>query len=247
MGKHNQIWWLGIGASAGGLAAFTTFFEHMPPDSGMAFVLVQHLDPQQPSLLPELLASHTRMPVHPVVDQMLIAPNQVYLIPPNTTLTIDQGMLCLATPTEARGHRMPIDHFFLSLAANLGTHAVGLILSGTGTDGTLGLVAIKQQGGMTIAQTPDSAQYDAMPRSAIDRGVVDYVLAGGADACGAAGVRPAGDAPRATHAITRAIGGDPGGAARDQRHPPAGDRARFQPLQAGHAAPAHRPPYAGGA
>ncbi len=167
---------VGIGASAGGLAAFTSFFEHMPPDSDMAFVLVQHLDPQQPSLLPELLASHTRMPVHPVVDQMVIAPNQVYLIPPNTTLTIDQGMLCLATPTEARGHRMPIDHFFLSLAANLGTHAVGLILSGTGTDGTLGLVAIKQQGGMTIAQAPDSAQYDAMPKSAIDRGVVDYVL-----------------------------------------------------------------------
>src|SRR5512132_740864 len=87
---------VGIGASAGGLAAFTSFFEHMPPDSGMAFVLVQHLDPQQPSLLPELLASHTRMPVHPVVDRMVIAPNQVYLIPPNTTLTIDQGMLCLA-------------------------------------------------------------------------------------------------------------------------------------------------------
>src|SRR5580765_2750618 len=87
---------VGIGASAGGLEAFTTFFTHMPPDSGMAFILVQHLDPQQPSLLPELLASHTRMPVHPVVDQMVIAPNQVYLIPPNTTLTIDQGMLCLA-------------------------------------------------------------------------------------------------------------------------------------------------------
>jgi two-component system CheB/CheR fusion protein len=167
---------VGIGASAGGLAAFTTFFEHMPPDSSMAFVLVQHLDPQQPSLLSELLAPHTRMPVHPVVDRMSIAPDQVYLIPPNTTLTIDQGMLCLATPSEARGHRMPIDHFFHSLAANLGNHAVGIILSGTGTDGTLGLVAIKECGGMTLVQTPDSAQYDAMPRSAIDRGVVDHVL-----------------------------------------------------------------------
>src|SRR6266542_6559457 len=92
---------VGIGASAGGLEAFTVFFTAMPPDSGMAFVLVQHLDPQQPSLLPELLAPHTAMAMHPVVDRMPIAPNQLYLIPPNTTLTIDQGMLCLATPLEA--------------------------------------------------------------------------------------------------------------------------------------------------
>jgi two-component system CheB/CheR fusion protein len=167
---------VGIGASAGGLAAFTTFFEHMPPDSGMAFVLVQHLDPEQPSLLPELLAPHTRMPVHPVVDRMPIAPGQVYLIPPNTTLTIDQGMLCLATPIEARGHRMPIDHFFHSLAANQGDHAIGIILSGTGTDGTLGLSAIKECGGMTLVQAPETAQYDGMLRSAIEHGVVDHIL-----------------------------------------------------------------------
>jgi two-component system CheB/CheR fusion protein len=167
---------VGIGASAGGLAAFTTFFTHMPPDSGMAFVLVQHLDPQHPSLLPELLAPHTPMPVLPVVDRMPVAPNHVYLIPPNTTLTIDQGMLCLATPLEARGYRMPIDHFFHSLAANQGARAVGIVLSGTGSDGTLGLVAIRECGGMTMAQAPESAQYDAMPQSAIARGVVDHIL-----------------------------------------------------------------------
>jgi len=167
---------VGIGASAGGLAAFTTFFTHMPPDSGVAFVLVQHLDPQQPSLLPELLAPHTSMPVHPVVDRMPVAPDHVYLIPPNTTLTIDRGVLCLAPPAEAHGHRMPIDHFFHSLAADQGVHAVGVVLSGSGTDGTRGLVAIKEQGGMTMAQAPESAGYDAMPQSAIDRGVVDHVL-----------------------------------------------------------------------
>jgi two-component system CheB/CheR fusion protein len=167
---------VGIGASAGGLAAFTAFFSHMPANSGMAFVLVQHLDPQHPSLLPELLAPHTSMPVRPVMDRMPVAPNHVYLIPPNTTLTIDDGMLCLATPLEARGHRRPIDHFFQSLAANQGERAVGIVLSGTGSDGTLGLVAIKVCGGMTMTQAPESAQYDDMPRSAIARGVVDHVL-----------------------------------------------------------------------
>ncbi len=167
---------VGIGASAGGLDAFTVFFTAMPPDSGMAFVLVQHLDPQQPSLLPELLAPHTAMAMHPVVDRMPIAPNQLYLIPPNTTLTIDQGMLCLATPLEAHGRRMPIDHFFHSLAANQGSRAIGIILSGSGTDGTLGLRAIKDCGGMTIVQAPETARYDAMPRSAIARRVADHIL-----------------------------------------------------------------------
>ncbi len=167
---------VGIGASAGGLEAFETFFSHMPPDSGMAFVLVQHLDPQQPSLLPELLAPHTRMPVRPVANRMPVAPDHVYLIPPNTTLTIDQGSLFLATPAEVHGHRLPIDHFFRSLAADQGNHAVGIVLSGSGADGTLGLLAIKDYGGMTMVQAPESAQYDAMPRSAIARGVVDHVV-----------------------------------------------------------------------
>jgi two-component system, chemotaxis family, CheB/CheR fusion protein len=167
---------VGIGASAGGLEAFETFLAHMPPDSGMTFVLVQHLDPQHPSLLPELLAPHTRMPVHSIVDRMPVEPDHVYLIPPNTTLTIDQRVLLLATPEEARGHRMPIDHFFQSLAADQGARSVGIILSGTGSDGTLGLVAMKEQGGMTMAQAPESARYDAMPQNVIARGVVDHVL-----------------------------------------------------------------------
>ncbi len=167
---------VGIGASAGGLEAFTSFFTYMPPDSGMAFVLVQHLDPQHPSLLPELLARHTPMPVRAITDRMPAASNQVYLIPPNTTLTIDHGVLCLAPPAEAHGHRLPIDHFFHSLAADQGAGAVGIVLSGTGTDGTLGLAAINAQGGLTIAQAPESAGYDGMPRSAIARGVVDQIL-----------------------------------------------------------------------
>jgi two-component system, chemotaxis family, CheB/CheR fusion protein len=167
---------VGIGASAGGLEAFEAFFTHMPPDSGMTFVLVQHLDPQHPSLLPELLATHTHMPVHSIVDRTPVVPDHVYLIPPNTTLTIDQGVLLLATPAEARGHRMPIDHFFQSLATDQGAHSIGIILSGTGSDGTLGLVAIKEHGGMTMAQEPESARFDAMPQNVITRGVVDHVL-----------------------------------------------------------------------
>jgi two-component system CheB/CheR fusion protein len=167
---------VGIGASAGGLEAFISFFTHMPPGSGMAFVLVQHLDPQQPSLLPELLAPHTAMPMHQVVDQMPIAADNIYLIPPNTTLSIERGILRLAPPTEAHGHRLPIDHFFQALAADQRAQAIGIILSGSGADGTLGLIAIKQQGGMTMAQMPDSAQYNSMPQSAIAHGGVDYIL-----------------------------------------------------------------------
>ncbi len=166
---------VGIGASAGGLQAFTDFMRHMAPDSGLAFVLVQHLDPQQPSLLPELLSTHTAMPVRPVVDQAVVEPDHVYLIPPNTALTIARGVLHLAPPTEAHGQRLPIDHFFRSLAADQGPRAVGIVLSGTGADGTQGLAAIRAGGGLTLAQTPASASAPAMPQRAIDHGVVDYV------------------------------------------------------------------------
>ena len=167
---------VGIGASAGGLKAFTEFLEQMPPDSGFAFVLIQHLDPHHPSLLPELLASHTTMSVCAVADQMRIAANGVYLIPPNMALTIIDGFLCLEPPTETHGFRLPIDHFFRSLALDQGSRATGIVLSGTGTDGTDGLVAILAHGGLTIAQSPSSAAYPAMPQSAINRGVVDYIL-----------------------------------------------------------------------
>lgn len=167
---------VGIGASAGGLKAFTDFVSHMPPDSGLAFVLVQHLDPQHPSLLPELLATHTSMPVQSVIDQTPVAPNHVYLIPPNTALTIANGVLLLEPPTEAHGHRLPIDHFFRALAADQGARAVGIVLSGTGSDGTLGLTALRARGGLTLAQTPATALYPTMPQQAIAQGVVDHVL-----------------------------------------------------------------------
>ncbi len=168
---------VGIGASAGGLAAFTDFLTHMPPDSGLAFVLVQHLDPQQPSLLPELLASHTSMPVRAVVDQTPVTANHVYLIPPNTALTIEGGVLRLEPPTAAHGQRLPIDHFLRSLAAEQGARATGIVLSGTGADGSEGLAAIQAVGGLTLAQAPASAAYPSMPEQAIARGVVGHVVA----------------------------------------------------------------------
>jgi two-component system CheB/CheR fusion protein len=168
---------VGIGASAGGLAAFETFFTQMPPDSGMAFVLVQHLAPDRESLLPALLARHTRMPVLQVTAETLVAPDHVYVIPPDATLTITSGVLNVESPPgEPRGHRTPIDHFFRSLAVDQGAYAVCIMLSGTGTDGTLGLQAVKEYGGMAVAQTPASARYDSILRSAIATGLVDHIL-----------------------------------------------------------------------
>ena len=168
---------VGIGASAGGLEAFEQFFSHLPPDSGMAFVLVQHLAPDYKSLLPELLAKHTQMPVLQVKNEVRVASDHVYVIPPDATLTIDRGVLrVLSPPVELRGHRTPIDGFFHSLAEDQGEYAVCILLSGTGTDGTLGLKAVKEYGGMAMAQTPDSARYDSIVRSAIATGLVDHVL-----------------------------------------------------------------------
>src|ERR1043166_8082889 len=168
---------VGMGASAGGLAAFETFFTQMPPDSGMAFVLVQHLAPDRESLLPALLAQYTRMPVLQVTAETLVAPDHVYVIPPDATLTITGGVLGVQSPPgEPRGHRTPIDHFFCSLAEDQGEDAVCIILAGTGTDGTLGLQAVKEYGGMALAQTPASARYDSILRSAIATGLVDHVL-----------------------------------------------------------------------
>ena len=169
---------MGIGASAGGLAAFETFFTQMPPDSGMAFVLVQHLAPDRESLLPALLARQTQMPVPQVTEETLVVPDHVYVIPPDATLTITGGVLGVQSPPgEPRGHRTPIDHFFRSLAEDQGEFAVCIMLSGTGTDGTLGLQAVKEYGGMALAQTPASAQYDGILRSAIATGLVDHILA----------------------------------------------------------------------
>ncbi|MCU7829290.1 MAG: PAS domain-containing protein [Candidatus Thiodiazotropha sp. (ex Myrtea sp. 'scaly one' KF741663)] len=165
-----------LGASAGGLEAFETFFKAMPHDSGIAFVLVAHLDPTHVSLLPELVQKHSKMQVHQVKDGMKVECNHVYVIPPNKNLRILNGTLQLFDLTRPRGANLPIDSFFRSLAADQGTNAICIILSGTGTDGTLGLKAIKGEIGMVMVQDEASAKYDGMPRSAISTGLADYVL-----------------------------------------------------------------------
>ncbi len=170
---------VGVGASAGGLAAFETFFSGLPKDKdpGMAFVLVQHLAPDHQSLLAELVRRYTRMEVFEVKDGMAIRPNCVYTIPPNRDLALLNGALQLLEPAEPHGHRLPIDSFFRSLAADQHERAIGVVLSGTGSDGTLGVRAIKGEGGMVIAQSLESTEFDGMPRSAIATGLVDFQLA----------------------------------------------------------------------
>ena len=169
---------VGIGASAGGLAAIEAFFAAMPPDMepGMAFVLVQHLDPDHKSILIELVRKYTRMQVFKVEDGMEVEPNYIYVIPPNRDMAFLDGKLHLLEPGAPRGLRLPIDFFFRSLAQDQHERAICIVLSGTGTDGTLGLKAIKGEGGMAMVQSPESAAYDGMPRSAIATGLVDYVL-----------------------------------------------------------------------
>jgi two-component system, chemotaxis family, CheB/CheR fusion protein len=178
MGQSNtqQFLIVAIGASAGGLEAYETFFKHMPADAGIAFAVVMHLAPDHESALAQLLARHTKMSVEQVRDNTEVVPNRVYIIPPNATLTIKDGVLQVAPPAEPRGRRMPIDSLFLSLAEDQGEFAVCMMLSGTGTDGTLGLKAIKEHGGMAMAQSLESAKYDAILRSAIATGLVDHVL-----------------------------------------------------------------------
>ncbi len=170
---------VGIGASAGGLAAFEAFFRALPTDSGpdMAFVVVQHLAPDHPSILTDLLKRFTRMPVFEVEDGMTVERNVIYVIPPNRDLAFLNGTLQLLEPTAPRGQRLAIDFFFRSLAQDQRERAIGIVLSGTGSDGTLGVRAIKGEGGMVIAQSPESTDFDGMPRSAIATGMVDFVLA----------------------------------------------------------------------
>lgn len=167
---------VGIGASAGGLQAFEEFFTRMPTDSQMAFVIVQHLAPDHESILAEILSRYTTMPVHQVRNGMLVKPDTVYVIPPRHDMALMQGKLHLIEPTHTRGLRLPIDFFFRSLADELHERAISIILSGTGTDGTLGMRAIKGAGGMVMVQEPTSARYDGMLRSAIDTDLVDYIL-----------------------------------------------------------------------
>ena len=141
---------VGVGASAGGLEAFTQLFKTLGSGTEMAYVLVQHLDPSHESALTDLLARATEMPVRQVTDATPVEPNHVYVIPPNVDMTISQGILRLTPRTETRGHHMPIDRFLRSLAEDKGSNAIGVILSGTASDGTLGLTAIKAVGGITL-------------------------------------------------------------------------------------------------
>ena len=169
---------VGIGASAGGLAAFEGFFSGMPADSDpdMAFVLVQHLDPNHKSILTDLIRRYTRMQVFEVEDGMTVQPNCTYIIPPNRDMAFLNGKLQLMEPAFPRGQRLPIDFFFRSLAQDQHERAIGIILSGTGSDGAQGVRAIKGEGGMVVVQSPESAEYNGMPRSAIATGLVDYEL-----------------------------------------------------------------------
>ena len=166
---------VGIGCSAGGLGALEKLFAHVPPQSGMAFVVVQHLSPDHTSALAQLLQRSTTMPVVDVQDGVCIRPDCVYTIPPSKNMIFQNGQLHLTDRTEKPVRHQPIDSFFRSLAADQKTKAIGIILSGMGEDGVLGLQAIKDEAGLTLAQTPDSAQSDSMPRCAIAAGVVDIV------------------------------------------------------------------------
>ena len=158
---------VGIGASAGGLEAFEQFFKHVPENSGMAYVVIQHLDPTHKGMLPELLQRVSKMEVFQAKDRMKVEPNKLYVIPPNKSMSISNGALRLFPPQKSRGLRLPIDFFFLSLAEDQEELAVGIILSGMGSDGTIGLQAIKEKNGITMAQEPSSAKFDSMPRHAI--------------------------------------------------------------------------------
>lgn len=164
-----------IGASAGGLEALEQFLSHVPADSGMAFVVIQHLDPTAKGMLPELLQRATPMPVAQATDRMKVRPGRVYVIPPNRDLSILRDNLHLLVPVAPRGLRLPVDYFFRALADDRHEHAIGVILSGMGSDGTRGLRAIKEHGGLALVQDPATAKFDGMPRSAIDHGLADMV------------------------------------------------------------------------
>lgn len=167
---------VGIGASAGGLEAFTKLLSHLPIDTGMAFVIIQHMLPTQESMLSLILAQSTQMPVHEVADGMQVAPNQVYVIPPNVSMTIDRGVLKLTPRGRGSGAFMSVDTFLLSLAEERGKQAIGVVLSGGDGDGAQGLKAIKVAGGVTFAQCEGSAQVSSMPNTAVATGQVDFIL-----------------------------------------------------------------------
>lgn len=166
----------GVGASAGGLEALEQFFKNIKPESGMAYVVVQHLSPDYKSLMVELLSKHTDIPIFRAEDGMKVMKNAVYLIPPKKNLTIFHRKLYLTDQSLNLGLNLPIDIFFRSLAEDLAERSIGIVLSGTGSDGTLGIRAIKGAGGMVMVQDEETAKFDGMPKSAIATGLVDYIL-----------------------------------------------------------------------
>lgn len=168
---------VGIGASAGGIEALGSFFDAMPADSGCAFVVVLHLDPNRESEMARILSGRTKMPVAQVEDGMSVAPDHVYVIAPDTELRVRDGGLHVAKPSERRGQRHPVDVLFSSIAAEHRERAIAIVLSGTGSNGTEGLKEIRAEGGMSLVQAPETAKFDGMPKSAIDAGMADHVLA----------------------------------------------------------------------
>ena len=165
-----------IGASAGGLEAFTGLLRALPADTGMAFVLIQHLDPKRGSALPQILSQVTAMPVREVTDGLALEPDHVYIIPPDKDIVVSDGVLGLMARSETHGLHMPIDRFFSSLAEDQKDRAIGVILSGTASDGTAGLKAIRAEGGITFAQDEASAKFSGMPHNAAASGAADFVL-----------------------------------------------------------------------
>ena len=172
--SKNEFPIVGIGASAGGLEAFQQLLKSLPSDTGMAFVLVQHLDPTHESALTVILSKSTRMKVSEVKNETHVEPNQVYIIPPNADLVLSDDYLRLLP--RSQGRHLPIDSFFRTLAQSRRSNAIGVVLSGSGSDGTLGLQAIKVEEGLTFAQDSKSAKYDQMPLSAVAAGCVDFIL-----------------------------------------------------------------------
>ena len=231
---------VGVGASAGGLEALTGLLAKARLDR-MAIVMVQHLAPKHESLLPTLLSRISTVEVVAATDGTKVAPNHVYVIPPNADLAILQGTLHVMTPQRIplpHGPHLPVDYFFRSLAADQGARSIGIVLSGTGSDGTFGLRAIKEAGGITFAQDPVTAKYGGMPRSAFESGWADFCLPPDGIARGAGQHQPA------SVSVARQAVGDPGAGRRVEAHRPHARRVRQRPqlLQADHRRAAHRAP-----
>ena len=168
--------YIGIGASAGGLEALQTMLQNLPTDTGACFIIVQHLSPDFKSMMVELLSKHSKMEIQNVRDGVAVRPNTIYLIPPKKNMMVAQGELLLSDKMPDSGLNLPIDIFFRSLAEDQQHRAIGIILSGTGSDGSRGIKALKEAGALTIVQEPETAKFDGMPNSAINTGIIDLIL-----------------------------------------------------------------------